>query len=38
VERALTELVRGWQRIKANVNPRLALDVVLLRLPRPAVA
>jgi hypothetical protein len=32
------DLVQGWRRIKANVNARLALDVVMLRLPRPAVA
>jgi DNA polymerase-3 subunit delta' len=38
VEGALMDLVQGWRRIKANVNARLALDVVMLRLPRPAVA
>jgi hypothetical protein len=30
--------VQTARRIKANVNARLALDVMLLRLPKPAVA
>lgn len=38
VEAALTDLVQTVQRIKANVNARLALDVLLLRLPKPAVS
>lgn len=38
VEAALTDLAQTVRRIKANVNTRLALDVLLLRLPRPAVA
>jgi DNA polymerase III subunit delta' len=38
VQHALADLVRTLQRIKANVNIRLALDVLLLRLPKPAVA
>jgi DNA polymerase-3 subunit delta' len=38
VEAALADLVRTARRVRANVNPRLALDVLLLRLPRPAVA
>ncbi len=37
VEGALTDLVQTLHRIKANVNARLALDVLTLRLPRPAV-
>jgi DNA polymerase III subunit delta' len=37
VERALTDLTLTLRRIKANVNVRLALDVLALRLPRPAV-
>lgn len=38
VEAALDDLMQAVRRIKANVNLRLALDVLLLRLPRPAVA
>lgn len=38
VEGALADLLLAVRRIKANVNVRLALDVLLLRLPRPAVA
>jgi DNA polymerase-3 subunit delta' len=38
VERALSDLMQALRRIKANVNARLALDVLLLRLPKPAVA
>jgi len=34
VERALNDLLQTLRRIKANVNTRLALDVLLLRLPR----
>lgn len=37
VEKALTDLVQTLRRIKANVNARLALDVLLLRLPKPMV-
>jgi DNA polymerase-3 subunit delta' len=37
VEGALTDLVQTLHRIKANVNARLALDVLALRLPKPAV-
>ena len=38
VEGALRDLMQTARRIKANVNARLALDVLLLRLPKPAVA
>jgi DNA polymerase-3 subunit delta' len=38
VERALVDLTLTLRRLKANVNPRLALDVMALRLPHPAVA
>jgi DNA polymerase-3 subunit delta' len=38
VESALTDLMQTLHQIKANVNARLALDVLTLRLPRPAVA
>jgi DNA polymerase-3 subunit delta' len=34
---ALEDLVQTVRWLKANVNVRLALDVLLLRLPRPAV-
>ena len=34
---ALTDLTQTLRRIKANVNARLALDVLVLRLPKPAV-
>ncbi len=37
VESALLDLLQTLQRIKANVNMRLALDVLLLRLPKPLV-
>ena len=37
-ENALHDLVQTARRIRANVNARLALDVMLLRLPKPAVA
>jgi DNA polymerase III subunit delta' len=37
VESVLTDLTQTLRRIKANVNLRLALDVLLLRLPKPAV-
>lgn len=37
-ENALQDLAQTARRIKANVNARLALDVLLLRLPKPAVA
>ena len=35
VEAALADLMQTARRIKANVNVRLALDVLLLRLPKP---
>ena len=38
VEAALDDLVQTLRRIKANVNVRLALDLLLLRLPKPIVA
>jgi hypothetical protein len=38
VEGALSDLMQTLHRIKANVNARLALDVLALRLPKPAVA
>ena len=38
VEDALGDLLQTARRIKANVNMRLALDVMLLRLPKPVVA
>ncbi|OQA38680.1 MAG: DNA polymerase III subunit tau [Chloroflexi bacterium ADurb.Bin325] len=38
VQSALADLVQTLHRIRANVNLRLALDVLLLRLPKPAVA
>ncbi len=38
VEATLTDLMRTLQRIRANVNVRLALDVLALRLPKPIVA
>lgn len=37
VEATLADLMQTVRRIKANVNARLALDVLLLRLPKPAV-
>jgi DNA polymerase-3 subunit delta' len=37
VEAALADLIQTLHRIRANVNARLALDVLTLRLPRPAV-
>ncbi len=37
VETALVALIRTLHRIRANVNARLALDVLMLRLPKPAV-
>lgn len=37
VEAEITDLVQTLRRIRANVNLRLALDVLLLRLPKPAV-
>ncbi len=38
VEGALIDLMQTVRRIKSNVNARLALDVLALRLPKPAVA
>jgi hypothetical protein len=38
VQSALTDLMQTLHRIRANVNLRLTLDVLLLRLPKPAVA
>ncbi len=37
VQLALADLMQTLHRIRANVNLRLALDVLLLRLPKPAV-
>lgn len=37
VEAALTDLMQTLRRIKSNVNLRLALDVLLLKLPKPLV-
>lgn len=37
VQHALNDLAQTLRRIKANVNLRLALDVLLLRLPKAAV-
>lgn len=37
VQGALSDLVQTLHRLRSNVNARLALDVLLLRLPRPAV-
>ncbi len=37
VEKALADLMQTVRRLRANVNARLALDVLLLRLPKPAV-
>ncbi len=36
-EGALTDLVQTARRLKANVNVRLALDVLALRMPGPAI-
>jgi DNA polymerase-3 subunit delta' len=38
VQNALVDLMRTLRRVRGNVNLRLALDVLLLRLPRPAVS
>jgi DNA polymerase-3 subunit delta' len=38
VQAALIDLVRTVHRLRANVNARLALDVLTLRLPRPLAA
>lgn len=38
VQGALADLMQALRRVQANVNARLALDVLLLRLPKPAVA
>lgn len=38
VEAALTDLLQTLHRLRANVNVRLAMDVLVLRMPRPAVA
>ncbi|MCX7671037.1 MAG: DNA polymerase III subunit delta', partial [Anaerolineae bacterium] len=37
VEAALSDLVQTLHRLRANVNARLALDVLMLRLPKPGV-
>jgi DNA polymerase-3 subunit delta' len=37
VQNALTDLLQTLRRVRRNVNVRLALDVLLLRLPKPAV-
>ena len=38
VEAALADLIQTLHRIRANVNARLALDVLALRLPKPIVS
>jgi DNA polymerase-3 subunit delta' len=38
VEGALVDLVQTLRRLRANVNVRLALDVLTLRLPKPLLA
>jgi DNA polymerase III subunit delta' len=38
VQAALADLMRTLRRVRGNVNLRLALDVLLLRLPRPAIS
>jgi DNA polymerase-3 subunit delta' len=38
VEGALTDLLETLRRLRANVNARLALDVLTLRMPTPIVA
>jgi DNA polymerase III subunit delta' len=38
VESALTDLLETLRRLRANVNARLALDVLALRMPTPIVA
>jgi DNA polymerase-3 subunit delta' len=38
VEGALTDLLETLRRLRANVNARLALDVLSIRVPAPAVA
>lgn len=37
VQVALTDLMQTLRRVRGNVNLRLSLDVLLLRLPKPAV-
>ena len=37
VQGALTDLMQTLRRVRSNVNLRLALDVLLIRLPKPAV-
>ncbi len=37
VQAALTDLMQTLRRVRSNVNLRLALDVLLLRLPKPAI-
>ncbi len=37
VQAALADLMQTLRRVRGNVNLRLALDVLLLRLPKPAV-
>jgi DNA polymerase III subunit delta' len=38
VEGAITDLLETLRRLRANINARLALDVLALRVPAPAVA
>jgi hypothetical protein len=38
VEGALRDLAQSLRRLRANVNVRFVLDVLLLRLPAPVVA
>jgi DNA polymerase-3 subunit delta' len=37
VQAVLIDLMQTLRRVRSNVNVRLALDVLLLRLPKPAV-
>jgi hypothetical protein len=38
VEGAITDLLETLRRLRANINARLALDVLAIRVPAPAVA
>jgi hypothetical protein len=38
VEGALSDLLETLRRLRANVNARLTLDVLILRMPTPSVA
>jgi DNA polymerase III subunit delta' len=37
VQAALTDLMQTLRRVRSNVNLRLSLDVLLIRLPKPAI-